>query len=122
MPDWLGYGPDVSTIALRERASLVLKVPYDIRGDGVTVGRAVDAGAWSRRVAEVRRQDGVVQQYVEPTEVPVVTDVLAMMNSSLDWFVIDGRVVGLGSKASSGPLVNLFQGGTKLAVFQELRS
>ena len=122
VPDWLGYGPDVSTIALRERASLVLKVPYDIRGDGVTVGRAVDAGAWSRRVAEVRRQDGVVQQYVEPTEVPVVTDVLAMMNSSLDWFVIDGRVVGLGSKASSGPLVNLFQGGTKLAVFQELRS
>ena len=43
----------------------------------------------------------------------------AVLRSSLDWFVFGGRVVGLGSKAGVGHKVNLFQGGTKLAVFQE---
>ena len=116
---WLGPARDVSTAARRSRESLVLKVPTTSGETGSPVGRAVGEDHWLSRVDEVTQQDGVVQQYVEPTEVPVVTGAPARMACSLDWFVIDGHVVGLGSKASSGPLLNLFQGGTKLAVFQE---
>jgi hypothetical protein len=125
---WAGAGSagmDLVEAATRHQHELVLKAPYDIRGDGVTVGRAVDPAQWAARLAAVLGQDGapgedgVLQRYVAPTEVPVVTDRPAMMRSSLDWFVFDGRVVGLGSKAGVGHKVNLFQGGTKLAVFQE---
>lgn len=118
-------GMDLVEAATRHQHELVLKAPYDIRGDGVTVGRAVDAAQWAARLAAVLGEDGapgedgVLQRYVAPTEVPVVTDRPATMRSSLDWFVFDGRVVGLGSKAGVGHKVNLFQGGTKLAVFQE---
>lgn len=121
---WL---PDagLAEAATRHQDELVLKAPYDIRGDGVTVGRAVDPAQWAARLAAVLGAggvpgtDGVLQRYVAPTEVPVVTDRRAVLRSSLDWFVFDGRVAGLGSKAGVGHKVNLFQGGTKLAVFQE---
>lgn len=118
-------GADLVEASTRYQRELVLKAPYDIRGDGVTVGRAVDPAQWAARLAAVLGEggapgeDGVLQRHITPTEVPVVTDRPATMRSSLDWFVFDGRVVGLGSKAGVGHKVNLFQGGTKLAVFQE---
>jgi len=114
-----GETDELPAAALEHQADLVLKAPYDIRGDGVTVGRAVSAQAWSARLRELLDGGGVLQRYVAPTEVPVVTDRTAVLRSSLDWFVFGGRVVGLGSKAGVGHKVNLFQGGTKLAVFQE---
>ena len=111
---------DLPGAVLDHQAGLVLKAPYDIRGDGVTVGRAVSPQDWAARLREMLDSDGgVLQRYLAPTEVPVVTDRTAVLRSSLDWFVFDGRVVGLGSKAGVGHKVNLFQGGTKLAVFQE---
>ncbi|MFO7564396.1 MAG: hypothetical protein R6X02_17245 [Enhygromyxa sp.] len=109
--------------ALGQREELVLKQRYDVRGDGVTVGRAVDDELWRVRMRATVNQ-GVIQAYVEPTRAPVLFDgerEAIELRHSLDWFVFDGRVVGLGSKASHEFRVNLFQGGTKLAVAQ-LRS
>lgn len=120
---WLPGEPELPAAATGHQADLVLKAPYDIRGDGVTVGRAVSAQAWSARLAAMLDgEDGVLQRYLRPAEVPVLTDRVAMLRSSLDWFLFDAQLVGLGSKAGSGHKVNLFQGGTKLAVFQEDRA
>ena len=61
----------------------------------------------------------VLQSYVSPARYPVLRageDAPSDLNVSLDSFVFDGRLVGLGSKASAGSKVNLFQGGVKLAV------
>lgn len=102
------------------RPDLVLKQRYDIRGDGVTVGRAVDAGAWRQAVDGAWDTGAVVQRYVPPTRCRVLLcrdgAAPAPLNVSLDSFLFSGRLVGLGAKASAHAKVNLFQGGSKLAV------
>ncbi|ACY13674.1 hypothetical protein [Haliangium ochraceum] len=112
---------DTLALALRERSGLVLKQRYDIRGDGVTIGRAVSEEVWHERVREAMGTGAIIQAYVEPTRAPVLFDgdtEPVELRHSLDWFLFDGRVVGLGSKANQGFKVNLFQGGTKLPVVQ----
>lgn len=112
---------DTLELALSRQSELVLKQRYDIRGDGVTIGREVSDQVWRRRVRESVGTGAIIQAYVEPTRVPVLfegDDEPVELRHSLDWFLFDGRVVGLGSKASHGFKVNLFQGGTKLPVVQ----
>lgn len=106
--------------ALAEREQRVLKEVYDIRGDGVTVGRAVSQAEWAARLEAALGTGAIVQDHVEPTRAPVLFEDgrEALLRHSLDWFVFDGEVVGLGSKANAGHKVNLFQGGTKLSVVQ----
>ncbi|MCB9762809.1 MAG: hypothetical protein H6739_23615 [Alphaproteobacteria bacterium] len=116
----LDPGP-VLTDALANREALVLKERYDIRGDGVSVGRALTDEVWRARVAAAVGSGAVVQDYVEPHRAPILYDGAPHavdQRHSLDWFLFDGALVGLGSKASEGYRVNLFQGGTKLAVAQ----
>ena len=106
---------------LRIRQSdLVVKQQYDIRGDGVTVGRAATPAEWDRAIEAMWDSGAVVQRYVAPVKYPVVlagTDRCATpMNVSLDSFVFNGKFVGLGAKASTNDRVNVFQGGSKIAV------
>lgn len=101
-------------------ADYVIKEPYDIRGDGVTVGRAAGRRAWEQAVQRALADELVVQRYVAPTAYPVfqagrVPSVVAMP-VSFDTFVMGGRVRGFGSKASLNARLNVFQGGQKLAV------
>jgi hypothetical protein len=104
---------------LERQCDYVVKQPYDIRGDGVTIGRAVDRSTW--RVAVRRAWSGghLVQSYVAPTAYPTVRDSappVVVMPMSMDTYVMNGRVRGFGSKASRHARVNVFQGGQKLAV------
>ncbi len=114
-----GARVDLRTLVLEQRHRFVLKEPYDIRGDGVTVGRSCDQPVWAERVARGFAEGNIVQEYIAPLKLPIVapqTGTVAPMNVSLDSFVFGGRCVGLGSKASFNDRVNLFQGGQKLAV------
>lgn len=105
---------------LRERQfDLVIKQQYDIRGEGVTIGRDVSASLWHDIIASSWGRGAVAQRYVTPERYPVQCigfDTFSKLNISLDCFVFDGKLVGLGAKASNTNKVNLFQGGTKLAV------
>ncbi|MFI9809143.1 hypothetical protein ACIHEJ_33160 [Streptomyces sp. NPDC052301] len=105
-------------VAERPAQELVLKAPYDIRGEGVTVGRTVDARAWAAAVARGLKENHLVQEYVPPLACPVLTadGTFQPMSVSLDSFVWGGRFAGFGAKAGTGARVNVFQGGRKLAV------
>lgn len=111
-------GAATADLELREAHDLVLKAPYDIRGDGVTVGHAVDDTSWSAALDAARREGHLVQAYVRPAVAQVWTPEggFRPMAVSLDSFVWGGRFVGFGAKAGTGPKVNVYQGGRKLAV------
>lgn len=98
----------------------VIKEPYDIRGDGVTVGRAVRRTTWEEAVGRAMEGGLLAQRYVAPTGYPVLragqAPLMVAMPVSFDTFVFGGRVVGFGSKASLNARLNVFQGGQKLAV------
>ncbi len=104
----------------RHPGNYVIKEPYDIRGDGVTIGRAVGQEAWDAAVKRALARELVVQRYVPPAAYPVFRagqepSVIAMP-VSFDTFVTGGQVRGFGSKASLNARLNVFQGGQKLAV------
>jgi hypothetical protein len=110
--------PIAELVAARQ-PELVLKQRYDIRGEGVVIGRSVPSTGWREAVDACWDTGAVVQRYVCPKRYPVrllgSTEV-AELNVSLDSFVFDGALVGLGAKASAQDKVNVFQGGSKLAV------
>jgi hypothetical protein len=101
-------------------ADYVLKQPYDIRGDGVTIGRTASRTAWAKAVAEAAAAQLTVQRYIAPTAYPVLRSGqqpgIVAMPVSFDTFVLGGQVRGFGSKASLNARLNVFQGGQKLAV------
>jgi hypothetical protein len=106
-------------LLIERQRDLVLKDRYDIRGDGVTIGRAESAERWRDKLAAAWNSGTSVQRHVEPAQYAVRLagdDVSADLNVSLDSFVFGGRLVGLGAKASPHAKVNLFQGGSKLSV------
>lgn len=104
-----------------QQAQYVIKEPYDIRGDGVTVGRAVGRRDWEQAVKQAQARELVVQRYVTPSAFPVYragsSPSVIAMPVSFDTFVMNGRVCGFGSKASLNARLNVFQGGQKLAVY-----
>lgn len=105
---------------LEHAADYVIKEPYDIRGDGVTVGRATGRAAWRLAVDRALTHGLVAQRYVAPSGYPIVrvdkAPPVVSMPISFDTFVLGGRVRGFGSKASLHARLNVFQGGQKLAV------
>lgn len=105
--------------AVAEREHFVLKAPYDIRGDGVTIGYDTPPGEWRSAVAEAKARGHVLQRRVRPASYPVPDADLRRvqeMTVSLDSYVFDGEFAGFGSKAGDRPKVNVFQGGRKTAV------
>lgn len=104
---------------MERQAAYVLKEPYDIRGDGVTVGDDVPRRAWRAAVGRAVAHGHIAQRRVIPLRYPVITAGSArvdMMSISLDAYLLGGRLAGFGSKASHHAKVNIFQGGRKLAV------
>jgi hypothetical protein len=110
---------DLAELLRTRKPDLVVKQQYDIRGDGVTVGRSTDAAIWQKNIDDNWNTGAVVQRYVPPAKYPVVLAGAVAptpMNISLDSFVFNGKLVGLGAKASVHDKVNVFQGGSKLPV------
>ena len=118
-----GTGPDgrspLTAELLEHPAGYVLKQPYDIRGDGVTIGWDVPRSRWRAAVDAAVRGGHLAQRAVRPARYPVVapgSSQVVAMAISLDTYVLGGAVAGFGSKASRQARVNVFQGGQKLAV------
>ncbi|MGK5733726.1 hypothetical protein [Streptomyces sp. URMC 124] len=109
--------PDEAEILARA-PEFVLKEPYDIRGDGVLVGRSTRGDVWAEAVARGGREGFLLQEYVPPAGCPVLCEdgTTVPMAVSLDSFVWAGRFTGFGSKASTADRVNVFQGGRKVSV------
>ena len=115
-----GASHDLRDLVWQRQVDFVLKEPYDIRGDGVTIGRAVDRRTWERNVQRGFDEGHVVQRFVRALTYPILElgshATVIPMTISLDSFVLGGRFAGFGSKASLNDKVNLFQGGRKVAV------
>jgi len=119
---WKGNEVDMRTLAATHREQFVIKEPYDIRGDGVTVGVDCSPIDWEIKVQRAFAEGLVLQEYVEPLQLPVCNlqnwSGQRVSNLSLDTFMFGGDIVGYGAKASAKHKVNLFKGGQKLAVLQ----
>lgn len=111
--------PTLAEALLENQSEYVIKEPYDIRGEGVTIGYDCTWAQWRTTVSDALARGYLAQRRVRPTQYPVVTpgspDV-AWQNISLDTYVLGGRVAGFASKASRHAKVNVFQGGQQLAV------
>jgi hypothetical protein len=115
-----GEEREITELLLSRQADFVIKEPYDIRGDGVTIGRGVARDQWVEKVESAARAGYTAQEFISGQAYPVLVEVSEMkvspMTASLDSFMFGGRLRGLGSKAGTGYKVNVFQGGRKLAV------
>jgi hypothetical protein len=118
--EYRGQKWEVRQLAIEQREQFVLKAAYDIRGDGVTIGRATDSQTWRQLIERCWDRAYVLQEYVEPPKLPVPErsdHSWAWKKFSLDLFMFNGRFQGFGSKIADGEKLNLFQGGSKLPVF-----
>ena len=107
-------------LAVEQREQFVLKAAYDIRGDGVTLGRSTPPKLWSKIIQQSLGGPYVLQEYVPASELMVLKEPDASwskMKFSLDMFMLDSKLQGFGSKISEGHKLNLFQGGSKMPVF-----
>jgi hypothetical protein len=114
-----GCSIDLADLLRARQPDLVVKQQYDIRGDGVTVGRSTEAAVWQKNIDANWNTGAVVQRYVPPARYPIILadgGKAVPMNISLDSFVFNGKLAGLGAKASVHDKVNIFQGGSKLPV------
>lgn len=111
---------DMSELLRERQFDFVLKQPYDIRGDGVTIGRSVTRNEWEGALEYAVSQGSTAQEFINGQSYPVMTGAresqVTPMTASFDSFMFGGRLCGLGAKASLRHKVNLFQGGRKLAV------
>lgn len=117
--EWQGTTVELHKLLLSQQHAFVLKEPYDIRGDGVTIGRSTPREAWLEKVDRGFAEGFIAQAFIEPLQVPCLlgeSGRVQSMKVSLDSFMLDGAFAGFGSKASRNDRVNLFQGGRKLAV------
>lgn len=109
----LGDGITVAE-AVRERARLVLKAPYSCRGQSVLLGAATEPGVWERAVRDPGHRGWLVQERVdtaplETDEGPYFRDLVVP--------VLEGRVIGYGSRMSHGHLLNAARGGGTPVLF-----
>jgi len=117
---WRGTTGPLRDLLLGNKDAFVLKQPFDIRGDGVSIGKDCSPDDWRALVAEAFEGRYTVQEHIPPMQLPIVTrgegwTPVTMMNTSLDTFVFGGQVEGYGAKASTLNRVNLFKGGRKLS-------
>ncbi|MEZ4848468.1 MAG: glutathionylspermidine synthase family protein [Bacteroidia bacterium] len=111
---------DLHILAQGNRKDFVLKEPYDIRGDGVTIGVDCDAETWKIKLEEVLQKGGILQEYIKPQQLPFFHDFqetnLINMNFHIDTFLFGNKLLGFGAKASTNHKVNIFQGGIKVPI------
>lgn len=100
--------------AVRERARLVLKAPYGCRGQSVLIGADTGAGEWERAVRDPELRGWLLQERVvtaplETDDGPYFRDLVVP--------VLEGRVIGYGSRISHGHLLNAARGGGSGVLF-----
>ncbi|RRO07643.1 circularly permuted type 2 ATP-grasp protein [Pectobacterium aquaticum] len=109
--------------ALANKDAFVLKMPYDIRGEGVILGKESTDEEWRCAVENAHKNRSILQEYISIHKFPVYTPdtkSIAVYNMSLDFFMYNGKFAGFGSKISKNLKVNIFQGGSKNIVLPVL--
>lgn len=102
------------------REKLVLKTAYDIRGDGVVIGLSTPQEKWEQLIDQYWDKPYIVQELIAAPEIPVPAGrgrSLIHKKFSADLFMFGGEFQGFGSKLSDELKVNVFQGGSKQAIF-----
>lgn len=102
------------------REKLVLKTAYDIRGEGVVIGLSTSQERWEELIDQCWNKPFIVQELVAAPEIPVPAGPdhsLVRKKFSADLFMFGGSFQGFGSKLSDELKVNVFQGGSKQAIF-----
>lgn len=119
----ISYNGETTTafsLGKKFKDQLVLKQAYDIRGDGVVIGRSTSKEEWNMLLEEALEKPYILQEFIEPSdaEVQLIDEDLPKRRMfSLDMFMFGGILQGFGSKASLEDKLNIFQGGSKVAVF-----
>ncbi|NDL01325.1 hypothetical protein [Photorhabdus bodei] len=117
--DYHGVTDSASGHALRNKNKFVLKMPYDIRGEGVIIGKESTDAEWYDAVKEAVKNKSILQEYIATQQISAYSlehKELSPFNISLDFFMYDGKFAGFGSKLSTSLKVNIFQGGSKNVV------
>ncbi|MGF7046234.1 hypothetical protein J2T13_000710 [Paenibacillus sp. DS2015] len=102
------------------REKLVLKTAYDIRGEGVDIGLSTSQEQWEKLIDQSWDGPYIVQELVTAPEIQVPIEknnALTSKKFSADFFMFGGLFQGFGSKLSDELKVNVFQGGSKQAIF-----
>ncbi|WP_434752335.1 circularly permuted type 2 ATP-grasp protein [Paenibacillus amylolyticus] len=102
------------------RKNLVLKTAYDIRGEGVVIGLSTSQEKWEELVDQCWDKPYIMQELIAAPEIPVPAgqgSSLTHKKFSADLFMFGGKFQGFGSKLSDELKVNVFQGGSKQAIF-----
>lgn len=94
--------------AVAERARLVLKAPYSCRGRAVVIGADTPADEWERTVRSLGHRGWLVQEQVSAER---LTSDEEPCHRDLVVPVLEGRVIGYGSRMSQGHLLNTARGG-----------
>ncbi|MFB7631352.1 hypothetical protein ACFC0M_10460 [Streptomyces sp. NPDC056149] len=100
--------------AIAAREQLVLKAPYGSRGQQIVIGTHTAAAEWESAVRAPQHQGWLVQQRVN---VPTVPAEQGHYFRDLVVPVLDGQVIGYGSRLSADPVMNVARGGKMAAVF-----
>ncbi|PHJ56854.1 hypothetical protein VF14_23990 [Nostoc linckia z18] len=117
---YYGRELEIREIAFEYQSSLVLKAAYDIRGDGVVIGRSLPPDEWKERINICWGKPFILQEFIPPPKVIVPAKEgknFTFKNFSFDLFMFGGQFQGFGSKISDNEKLNLFQGGSKQPVF-----
>jgi hypothetical protein len=104
--------------AIAGRVQFVLKAPYSCRGQQVIIGANTAAADWESAVRAPEHRGWLVQQRIVPQILPTER---GHCFRDLVVPVLDGQVIGYGSRLSSDRIMNVARGGKMAAVFSPNR-
>jgi len=107
---------ELKELAIKYQDRFVIKTAYDIRGEGVIIGKSVDSDQWKQSLEKYWDEPFILQEFIAAPEIDVPVDedkLFAPKKFSTDLFVFGGRFQGFGSKISDELKVNIFQNGSK---------
>lgn len=102
----------------RTRSTYVLKHPFDTRGRGVVIGRAIKTHAeWARYVDAAINENWVVQRFSETTELDVTPGSDFPDRHDLCLGLINGKLSGAFARSGADLRLNLARSGRMHPVF-----
>ncbi|MEX0641215.1 MAG: hypothetical protein WD468_00860 [Pirellulales bacterium] len=119
--DYEGESIDLVPYVRAHREQFVIKPCHEGRGFEVVIGREATADQWNRLCAVDPATPRVVQQYVEPLQLPVVCEIpggaaVREMYLTLGLATVGGRYRGVLSRVSPSRVTNVAREGMVQAV------
>jgi glutathione synthase/RimK-type ligase-like ATP-grasp enzyme len=114
---------DLHELAKDKREDMVLKPVSGYGGKDVLIGRHTMPTVWNRTMHDARDGEYVLQEFVDIPKASVPAfDSKGRLRSedkycNLNFYVLDGELVGTLGRLSDSPVVNIAQGGGMASVF-----